>query len=67
MIIKFAGVRIIALIAAALITAIGMSPYEFLHYSGLSAAAAATVDVRGRVRCPLPDMQTRPICIIAVK
>lgn len=60
---KFLGMRIIALIAAALITAIGMSPYDFLHYSGLGAAGAALVDVRGRVRCPAPDTSGRPPCL----
>ena len=63
MIMKFFGVRLIALVAAALITAIGMSPYDFLHYTGIGAAGAALVDVRGRVRCPVADTSERPSCL----
>jgi hypothetical protein len=63
MVTKFFGVRIIALIAAALITAIGMSPYDFLHFTGIGAASATLVDVRGRVRCPVPDTSGRPSCV----
>lgn len=59
---KFVGMWIIALIAAALITAIGMSPYDFFHYTGIGAAGAALVDVRGRVRCPVPDTPAGPSC-----
>ncbi len=33
---KLLGIRIIALLAAGLITAIGMSPYDFVHYTGLA-------------------------------
>lgn len=63
MFMKFDGARIIALVAAALITAIGMSPYDFLHYTGIGAAGAALVDVRGRVRCPAPDTSARHTCV----
>jgi len=63
MVIKFVGVRILALIAAALITAIGMSPYDFAHFTGIGAASVALVDVRGRVRCPDPDTPRRPACV----
>lgn len=63
MIMKLFGVRIIALIAAALITAIGMSPYDFLHYTGIGAASVALVDVRGRVRRPVPDTSERSSCV----
>lgn len=34
---KLLGIRIFALIGAALVTAFGVSPYDFVYYTGLVA------------------------------
>ncbi len=34
---KLLGIRIFALLGAALISAIGMAPYDFVYYTGLGA------------------------------
>lgn len=60
---RFPGVRIIALVVAALITASGMSHCDFLRYTGIGAATAALLDTRGRARCPEPDTSQRPSCV----